>query len=444
MGLNVDGVMVASNGTAANAVYTGYWRVGGDTIGGTWPAVPSSSHFNGSIDEVAVYLRALSPEQVQGHYARGVQAPPGDTTAPTAPGSLRAATSGDDVTLDWAASTDEVGVTGYTVHRSTEAGFTPSAATKVADVTGTGYTDLDRPAGTYYYRVTARDAAGNVSTPSTEAKAVVAAVDSTAPSVPGSPAATVNGTTVTLDWAASTDEVGVTGYTVHRSTEAGFTPSAATKVADVTGTGYTDLDRPVGTYYYRVTARDAAGNVSTPSTEAKAVVAGQTVEKTVSLTPTEDTYANQGAPSTNYGSSWSLASRGGSSGYTSYLKFTVPDAPAGGQLISAKLIVRTTSDSFAGSADAHSVTLSPTDWTETGLTWQNKPPLSDQLGSLPGATSPNATVTAVLDAAKVNAKGAGALGVAITSTSSDNLWFWSRSSTTASHRPTLILTYQVG
>ena len=63
-------------------------------------------------------------------------------------------------------------------------------------------------------------------------------------------------------------------YNVHRSTTAGFTPSAANRIAQPTGTGYTDNNVPAGTYYYKVTAEDLAGNIGPPSNEASATVAG--------------------------------------------------------------------------------------------------------------------------------------------------------------------------
>ena len=66
-------------------------------------------------------------------------------------------------------------------------------------------------------------------------------------------------------WSASTDNVGVTGYNVHRSTSAGFTPSAANRIAQPTGTSYADTVA-AGTYYYKVAAEDAAGNVGPAST----------------------------------------------------------------------------------------------------------------------------------------------------------------------------------
>jgi fibronectin type 3 domain-containing protein len=95
-----------------------------------------------------------------------------DTQPPTAPTNLVATPGAGSVGLTWTASTDNVGVIGYDVYRSTTSGFTPSAANRVAHVTGTSYTDPVSP-GTYYYKVTASDASGNVSSASNEAPATV-------------------------------------------------------------------------------------------------------------------------------------------------------------------------------------------------------------------------------------------------------------------------------
>ena len=89
---------------------------------------------------------------------------------------------------------------------------------------------------------------------------------------------------VDLTWTASTDNVGVSGYAVHRSTVAGFTPGLGNVVANVSQTSFTDTPLTPGTYYYRVTARDAAGNISAPSAEVNATVTGDTTPPTVSIT----------------------------------------------------------------------------------------------------------------------------------------------------------------
>ncbi len=188
----------------------------------------------------------------------------GDAEAPTAPTGLRSTgKTATSVSLSWTAATDNIGVTGYDVYRG---------ATKVnsAPVTGTVYADSGLTAATAYsYTVRARDAAGNTS-PASAAVAVTtdtsgSGTDTQAPTAPG--ALTASGTTTTsvsLTWSASTDNTGVTGYDVYRG---------ANKVnsAPVTGTVYTDSGLTADTAYsYTVRARDAAGNVSPPSTPASA------------------------------------------------------------------------------------------------------------------------------------------------------------------------------
>lgn len=69
MVLYVDGKRVASRAdTTTGQAYSGYWRVGGDSTSG-WSSSPSSPYLNGSIDEVAVYDRALAQSELIAHYA---------------------------------------------------------------------------------------------------------------------------------------------------------------------------------------------------------------------------------------------------------------------------------------------------------------------------------------------------------------------------------------
>lgn len=79
-----------------------------------------------------------------------------DTVAPTTPGSLTSTgKTSSSVSLAWAASTDNVGVTGYDVYQG---------ATKVATSTTTGATVTGLAANTAYgFTVRARDLAGNTS-----------------------------------------------------------------------------------------------------------------------------------------------------------------------------------------------------------------------------------------------------------------------------------------
>ena len=133
-------------------------------------------------------------------------------------------------------------------------------------------TDYDRlrrqhGPGQYFYRVTAEDAAGNIGPVSNEAAATVTA-DTTAPSAPTGLTAPVTGSTVNLSWSASTDNVGVVRYNLHRGTSSGFTPTARTGSRSRPVLSYSDTGLATGSYFYKLTAEDAAGNISPASNEA--------------------------------------------------------------------------------------------------------------------------------------------------------------------------------
>ena len=159
-------------------------------------------------------------------------------------------------------------MTGYRILRNgTQIGT--SATTSFSDTTAT-------PATTYSYTVTALDAAGNVSPPSAAAPATTPP-DTTAPSVPGGLTATpTSPSQVSLSWTASTDDVAVTGYDVLRD---------GTVLTTVGSTSYINTGLTAGTTYsYTVRARDAAGNLSGPSTPAPATTpAPDTTAPTVDI-----------------------------------------------------------------------------------------------------------------------------------------------------------------
>jgi len=109
----------------------------------------------------------------------------GDTTAPTVPGSFTATAAGQTtVNLAWTASTDAVGVTGYTITRN--------GTTVTTTATGTSYSDTGRTAGTLYtYTISAHDAAGNASATAT----ATATTASSIPALPNQVSATLLRTT---------------------------------------------------------------------------------------------------------------------------------------------------------------------------------------------------------------------------------------------------------
>ncbi|MFI6321270.1 LamG-like jellyroll fold domain-containing protein [Nonomuraea sp. NPDC050556] len=163
----VNGTQVATNPTVGNLrAGTSPLRIGGNS--------GSGEYFSGLIDEVRVYNKALTAAQLATDMNTPVGQPgPPDTTPPTAPGSLAATGGPGSAQLTWTASTDNVGVAGYTVHRSTTAGFTPSGANQVGSTSSTSFVDSGVAAGTYYYRVLAFDGSSNTSASSNEASAVV-------------------------------------------------------------------------------------------------------------------------------------------------------------------------------------------------------------------------------------------------------------------------------
>jgi glucose/arabinose dehydrogenase len=174
--LYVNGVLAVTQAASGSVTSsTGALRIGGNSVWNEW--------FAGLIDEVRVYNRALTAGEIQTDMQKPVGTgpppppppPPSDTAPPTAPGSLTASVASGSISLNWTASTDNVGVTRYDVYRGTTSGFTPSTANRIAQPTSTTYTDPGLAPGTYYYRVAAEDAAGNVSAFSNEASATIAA-----------------------------------------------------------------------------------------------------------------------------------------------------------------------------------------------------------------------------------------------------------------------------
>ena len=116
----VDGLEVAARATSGSVGTSNTWRIG--AYGGT-----PGGFFDGVVDDVRIYNRALSAGEVQFDRDHGVSPPatPPDTTPPSQPGTLTATPGGGGASLSWGAATDNVGVTVYKVHRSTSSGFTP-------------------------------------------------------------------------------------------------------------------------------------------------------------------------------------------------------------------------------------------------------------------------------------------------------------------------------
>lgn len=244
--------------------------------------VSSSTTFNNTgLTAGTTYMFAVSARDAAGNEsakstpdvatALNLQA---DTTSPTVPSNLVATSiSASQINLSWQASTDNVGVTGYSIYRCTGNGCTPTVEIGIVS-SGTTFQNTGLTAGTTYtYAVSAMDAAGNDSAVSVPATATTQAApaDTSAPTVPvGLSATAVSSSQINLSWQTSTDNVGVTGYSIYRCGGTGCSPT--TKVGTVTsGIAFSNTGLTANTAYtYAVTASDAAGNESAKSSSATA------------------------------------------------------------------------------------------------------------------------------------------------------------------------------
>ena len=242
---------------------------------------------------------------------------PADTTPPTTPTNLGAGTGTQtSISLTWAASSDNVGVVGYGVY---------SGGVSVGSTGGTSYTVTGLACGTSYsLAVDAFDAAGNRSGKASVSAATAACpADTTPPTTPaGLAVSAASQTSVSLSWAASSDNVGVTGYGVYEG---------AASVGTALTTSFTVSGLACGTSYsFSVDAVDAAGNRSgkasvtgstaacpadtTPPTTPTGLAVGATTQTSLSLTWTAST---DNVAVTGYGV-YDGATSAGSTAATSY------------------------------------------------------------------------------------------------------------------------------
>jgi hypothetical protein len=168
--LYLNGVQISSLARTGNIVTsTNPLQIGGDSIYG--------QYFAGMIDEVRIYNVALTQAQIQADMDTPIGNPPPDAEPPTAPGNLRAtAVGGSQISLTWAASTDNFGLSSYLVEGCQGAGCTNFVQIGSPTGIGTTYFDTDLTGNTTYsYQVRATDWAGNLSPYSNVASATTQA-----------------------------------------------------------------------------------------------------------------------------------------------------------------------------------------------------------------------------------------------------------------------------
>jgi chitodextrinase len=227
----------------------------------------TNSYSNTGLSASTAYTYAVSAYDAAGNVsspsasATATTSSSGDTQAPTVPTGLSGqAISSSQINLSWAASTDNIGVTGYRIYRCIGSNCTPN--NQIATSTTNSYSNTGLSASTTYtYRVSAYDAAGNVSSQSASATATTLSGgggDTQAPTVPtGLSGQAISSSEINLSWAASTDNVGVTGYRIYLNGV--LIDTSATNSYSDTGLSAST------TYTYSVSAYDAAGNDSSQS-----------------------------------------------------------------------------------------------------------------------------------------------------------------------------------
>ena len=193
-------------------------------------------------------------EYLSGSFLTG----PSDNTPPSAPTSLSAASSltseTPQVKLTWLASTDNKAVDHYDIYRNgSKVGFVNHPSTTFIDSNLNYSTKYD-------YFLKAIDEAGNQSPVSTTVSTTTPGPDTQAPSAPTnlmSPAQTSS--SISLNWSASNDNVGVKEYQIYRFIRKG----SAELVAITPSTNYVvgNLSRFTN-YSYYVLAVDISGNRS--------------------------------------------------------------------------------------------------------------------------------------------------------------------------------------
>ena len=245
---------------------------------------------------------------------------------------------------------------------------------------------------------------------------------------PALTAVAASATRVNLGWVASTDNVGVTGYSITRNGVALTTVGgAATSFADTTAS-------PNTSYTYSVRANDAAGNVSVASNSASVTTPSGGGGAIFTYSPTDDAYVDQVASTTNFGSDPRIVSDN-SPVQNGLMKFNV--ATGGCTVTGATLALTVGTSSSDGSTkggDLH--TTVGTGWSEGSVTWANAPAANATTIASLGPVSVGTTYTFNVASAVT---GDGVASFRLTSTSSNGARYFSKEAS-STQQPKLTIT----
>ncbi len=210
---------------AANPSHTSVtlsWKQSADNVGIKGYEIYCNDKMAGSTTNTVYEYKKLTPGMSYSFYVKArdkagncsaqsnttVVVAPSDTTAPSAPTGLKAVSvSVSEVSFTWSPASDNVAVKSYDIMRD---------GTKIGTSAKTSYSSKGLfPDMTYTYTVRASDISGNQSTSSLPLD-ITTDRDSQAPSDPSELKTTaVEGSSVTLSWAAAKDNGKVAGYQIY-------------------------------------------------------------------------------------------------------------------------------------------------------------------------------------------------------------------------------------
>jgi chitodextrinase len=220
-------------------------------LGIGYNAVDGGNWFDGALDEVQIYNNALSAIEIKALYdAQSKASSGGDEEAPCAPLNLEGFATFNNVDLHWRLAKDNIGVVAYNV-------YTDGVLTSTIPDNAIHYHALT-PLTDFVFAVTAVDAAGNESMPSTTKVTTGQdeAPDTSPPTPPGNLKGSPSFNSVLLSWDASTDDRKVDGYIVW--VDGVYYDSLTANALSILVSG---LD-PSTPYSFEVAAFDLAGNLS--------------------------------------------------------------------------------------------------------------------------------------------------------------------------------------